>query len=449
MNRTSHRRLEDDPKGEHNKNGRSDAKIGAMEGAKGCRRRLGVTLGGSGSFASTAALNVQMARYSGRTEEAAHHISFTLADEDVSDSFAVKILNDDVYGTPLFHTMGGISFAPGETGTTKVDSLVTIEEIKHYCPGSLWCQSVAYGGKATIGVVIQNLSPLRQGVTYTLSAEANTELPWQDGKEFCGEPGYAGGLEISSLPKTLSLEYGQTEIILELEHWSKFDKECLEFNDIKLSIVSSAEDGAYQYRTKLDPATGDVSVVYPTWDEATGSWEDGTEALGDAHDDITFSVSWAAEAFEEAEAAEAATVQTRTEASVEAALSSTSDSLGAASVYAATAVSNSTTTDSSSATSPSDSKNAWSSEAGYVLIGAIAVMCTFNTTMLLILLCCEWKQLTNLTDGSDSAQGGSVAPRTETPRNRLLPTGPIEEAGLTKARYPSVDRNTEPMGLKI
>jgi hypothetical protein len=38
--------------------------------------------------------------------------------------------------------------------------------VKHYCEGLLWCAGVEYGAVATIGVVIQNLSPLRDAVGY-------------------------------------------------------------------------------------------------------------------------------------------------------------------------------------------------------------------------------------------------------------------------------------------
>jgi hypothetical protein len=41
-----------------------------------------------------------------------------------------------VHGTLVFTTMGGQSSCPGETGTTKIDSRVTIFALEYHCDAS-------------------------------------------------------------------------------------------------------------------------------------------------------------------------------------------------------------------------------------------------------------------------------------------------------------------------
>jgi len=50
--------------------------------------------------------------------EQATSVTFTLADDEVGDTFDVEIRNDPVYGTPVFQTMTGRSKCPHEPGTT-------------------------------------------------------------------------------------------------------------------------------------------------------------------------------------------------------------------------------------------------------------------------------------------------------------------------------------------
>ena len=80
----------------------------------------------------------------------------------IGDYFAVRITEDPVYGTPVFTTMGGQSMCPGETGTLRRESQVSIVGIVPRCAGnSNDCtnKNLLPGEKAHFGVIILNASP--------------------------------------------------------------------------------------------------------------------------------------------------------------------------------------------------------------------------------------------------------------------------------------------------
>lgn len=82
----------------------------------------------------------------------------------VGDYFAVRITEDPVYGTPVFTTMGGQSKCPGESGTNRRESQVSIQGIVSRCgsatpPDECTNQNLAPGTKAHFGVIILNNSP--------------------------------------------------------------------------------------------------------------------------------------------------------------------------------------------------------------------------------------------------------------------------------------------------
>lgn len=54
---------------------------------------------------------------SGSSDVEARTVSFTLADSDVNDNFTVDILDDPVFGTPVFRLVSGESMCPWEPGT--------------------------------------------------------------------------------------------------------------------------------------------------------------------------------------------------------------------------------------------------------------------------------------------------------------------------------------------
>mmetsp|Transcript_20384 Transcript_20384/g.28120 ORF Transcript_20384/g.28120 Transcript_20384/m.28120 type:complete len:161 (+) Transcript_20384:157-639(+) len=60
-------------------------------------------------------------------------VSVTLSDADNGDYFAVRVTQDQTYGTPIFTTMGGQSKCPGETGTSRRESEVKIIQIIPRC----------------------------------------------------------------------------------------------------------------------------------------------------------------------------------------------------------------------------------------------------------------------------------------------------------------------------
>ena len=219
------------------------------------------------------------------------------ADPDADDVFAVRIRQDKVFGTPIFETVGGVSQCPGESGTTKKDSFITIApSLQYYCATPL-CQDIPYGTKAYVGIVIQNLSPVvdqrfpnRNTAQYRLFT-ATTVSPFRSGavdrgattNTFCGTPGYARGLRIRQDGEStqlqepgvlLNLPYGQTEVILEVETNFGSGIECLEYTQIPIILVSDCEynSATYQYKTELDPDTKDPTVRHPVFDLETTDW---------------------------------------------------------------------------------------------------------------------------------------------------------------------------------
>ena len=65
----------------------------------------------------------------------------------------------------IIQTLGGRSTCPGETGTTRRDSRVTIEAIEPFCDEPYAdCKDLPPGKDAIFAVVLQNLSPSREAV---------------------------------------------------------------------------------------------------------------------------------------------------------------------------------------------------------------------------------------------------------------------------------------------
>lgn len=66
-----------------------------------------------------------------------------------------------MYATPVFTTMGGQSQCPGETGTNKRQSEVTIREIVPRCgmDKESDCTNLPHGERASFGIIIINESP--------------------------------------------------------------------------------------------------------------------------------------------------------------------------------------------------------------------------------------------------------------------------------------------------
>ena len=100
------------------------------------RRRLGVTGCAGFEGGTSQSVSVSLSRAGSKGSEHSHSVAISLKDDNIQDSFAVQVAMDPVYGTPIFTTLGGRSSCPGETGTTRRDSRVTIEEIRPLCASS-------------------------------------------------------------------------------------------------------------------------------------------------------------------------------------------------------------------------------------------------------------------------------------------------------------------------
>ncbi|KAJ1451362.1 hypothetical protein M885DRAFT_468528 [Pelagophyceae sp. CCMP2097] len=283
------------------------------------RRRLGIGVNADISETWGSSFGVELSRSSSSTNSETHSVTVNLGDPSPYDFFAVKIAQDPVHGTPIFTTMGGQSSCPGETGTTKVDSRVTIASLEYHCGDSFKpradCDDLEEGAVATIGIILQNLSPSLRPVQYRLDVQQSS--PWNAGKYYGGEAGYcgqagdSGGLKFSingerpSQYKLDDLPYGQREVLLTVEKTHPF---CFEFSDISITLTSQCEydaDDVYQYRTALgEEKPREVRVVHPIfatvskaavyageiWDlDANG---EPTAALSADQSETTFSVAW-------------------------------------------------------------------------------------------------------------------------------------------------------------
>ena len=141
-------------------------------------RRLGVSICYDYEGGKSASFAVSLARATSKDAEHTHSVAISMKDDNIQDVFAVKISQDVIYGTPIFTTMGGRSSCPGETGTTRRDSRVTIKEIKPLCVSdedvqrrasdsvalcssmlSCECEDLEPGQDAIFSVVFENLSP--------------------------------------------------------------------------------------------------------------------------------------------------------------------------------------------------------------------------------------------------------------------------------------------------
>ena len=268
----------------------------AKAGASGCRRRL-FDFGLSVNQAEAKNLAIKIGRAGDRGRSHQRTVEFTLRDPDAADVFAVRIRQDKVFGTPIFETVGGVSQCPGESGTTKKDSFVTIASenappLQYYC-GAPFCKNIPYGKTAYIGLIIQNTSPVQdQRFPYRDTAKyrlftTTTVSEFRDGQNFCGTPGYSRGLSIRRVGDTVllnepgievNLPYGQTEIILEIDAAFGSPIECLSYEKIPLVLVADCEyrSPTYQYQTMLDPISKEPKVSHPTFNVDTADWDTTT-----------------------------------------------------------------------------------------------------------------------------------------------------------------------------
>ena len=180
---------------------------------------------------------------------------------------------DPVYGTPIFTTLGGFSSCPGETGTTRRDSFVSILSITPKC-ATEGCRNLEPGETAFFSVQLQNISPWRTGVRYWLRAASGGTTWWNSGKtdsdEECPE-GDMGALEMGAVSLTNlnmrdgdglvidPIPYGQSEVHIFVARNDDMPDQCYKYSKIQLELYADCEDPdddgnqeVYQYRTTMD-----------------------------------------------------------------------------------------------------------------------------------------------------------------------------------------------------
>jgi len=291
---------------------------GPPEGG-GCRRRLQLGIQGCGTWghAETDSFSVSMSRSANKETGHTHTVAVSLKDDNVRDVFAVQVAMDATYGTPIFTTLGGFSSCPGETGTTRRDSGVSIISITPQC-ATEGCKDLEPGETAFFSVQLQNRSPWRAGVRYWLRAANGGTTWWYSGKQTdagdeCPE-GDMGALEMGAVSLTNlnmrdgdglvidPIPYGQSEVHIFVARNDDMPDQCYKYSKIQLELYADCEDPdddgiqeVYQYQTSMDenPASrsyGEIAVEYPIWDIGTSSWS--KPARGPESHSMTFDVSW-------------------------------------------------------------------------------------------------------------------------------------------------------------
>jgi hypothetical protein len=79
---------------------------------------LGFFFNGTGaSFKLGMQIDMGVSTQYSSTETDSQTVGYTLADDDIKDVFTVDVLQDKVYGTPVFRTISGNSSCPYEQNT--------------------------------------------------------------------------------------------------------------------------------------------------------------------------------------------------------------------------------------------------------------------------------------------------------------------------------------------
>ena len=89
-------------------------------------------------------------------------IQFSLSDRTVGDQFEVEVLEDPMFGTPIFHTVSGRSKCPWEPGTVQREAF----KLTALTPK---VRNVAPDKQGIIELQLTNLSPSRETNSYGLS----------------------------------------------------------------------------------------------------------------------------------------------------------------------------------------------------------------------------------------------------------------------------------------
>ncbi len=232
--------------------------------------------GGGFAFSLTSKLSHDI------NEESTHGVSIRLDDNEQGDYFAVSIVEDPIFGTPVFITVGGESKCPGETGTSRRESEVKIVRIVHRCGATrnLTCDEFTLTSPdavANFGVVILNQSPTKDTVTYDIALSASFDTYYDhsfagkgshlDG--YCGTPGQRSGLiaTFSQSQQLIDIPYNK---LIEVPFTVKGSGLCNEYKDVEVYIMSDCEaptksSSVYQYGVIYDPTSSKgVAIDYDT-----------------------------------------------------------------------------------------------------------------------------------------------------------------------------------------
>jgi hypothetical protein len=235
-------------------------------------------------------LKVSLGELMGQAHGSERTVQITLDDHDAGDYFAVRVTEDAVYGTPVFTTMGGDSKCPGETGTSRRESKVRIVQIQPRCGATQngVCTGLTVGSSAEFSVVIQNLSPTRDDVYYTLRLAA----PFDDFNTVggsntysCGSAGQMGGLTVEfSATDLRRIPYNRlVEVPFTVTNHVDL---CASYASIAVKLVATCEavsgpQVVYQYGVAVNATTGEPAVVY-----------DPSSRYFPSNSTATFDVTW-------------------------------------------------------------------------------------------------------------------------------------------------------------
>ena len=257
---------------------------------------FGVGLQTKNDLGLTNVFTVHLGKLSEEEHDSERIVTVSLADNDIGDFFAVRITEDPVYGTPVFTTMGGTSKCPGETGTSRRESNVRIVEIRERCGADNVspCNefTLAPGENANFGVVIENLSPTQDAVSYTLGLAYSYDdylKSGGDGNYTCGVPGQSSGVVVIFFSTDLrKIPYNQlVEVPFTVTRvYNGPVSLCNEFNELEIKLIATCEISTsnsyvYQYGVEYDDSIKQTTVMY-----------DPGHRIYAASSNATFSVKW-------------------------------------------------------------------------------------------------------------------------------------------------------------
>ena len=241
---------------------------------------------------------VELQKLSNQQHDTLRTVAISLNDDDKGDYFAVRVTEDPVFGTPVFTTMGGASKCPGETGTSRRESNVRILEIRERCGADKAspCNELTLspGDNANFGVVVENLSPTRDEVYYTLELSNYFDdylRSGGDGNYTCGTPGQMSGLnvffshtDIERIPFNRLIEIPFTVT----NNFYGPNGLCGEFNSIEVRLIATCErprssSQVYQYGVVYNETSKQVNIFY-----------DPAHRIYASNSTATFSVNWPA-----------------------------------------------------------------------------------------------------------------------------------------------------------